>query len=119
MTHHALKIKPKRQNSGKADQFRRFPKHLQWLRGRACIIEGRKGHVCNGKIEAAHVDDAGGKGTGIKVADYHAVPACHDAHAEMHRGARTWQRKYSIILAEAAKVYAKASPHRALWEDSQ
>lgn len=88
---------PRHKNSGKADAARRFPSHLSWLRKRPCII-------------------AGWKGIGIKVADYHAVPACSAAHAEMHRGANTWQTKYNITLADAAKAYAKASPHRFQWE---
>ncbi len=67
-------------------------------------------------MEAAHVDAAGGKGVGVKVADFHTVPACSAAHAEMHRGADTWQAKYKINLIDAAKAYAKASPHRHLWE---
>lgn len=107
---------PRKKNSGKADADRRFPSHLAWLRKRPCIIQGWKGHVCEGRIEAAHVDDAGGKGIGLKVADYKAVPACSAAHAEMHRGAQTWQAKYKINLADAAKQYAKASPHRHQWE---
>jgi hypothetical protein len=110
-------FRPRKKNSGKADVSRRFPSHLAWLRKRPCIIEGRAGHVCQGVMEAAHVDDAGGKGTSIKVADYKAVPACSAAHSEMHRGAKTWQAKYNINLADAAAQYAKASPHKHLWAD--
>lgn len=113
----ASAFRPRKKNSGKADAARRFPSHLAWLRKRPCIIAGRAGHACEGVMEAAHVDDAGGKGTSIKVADYHCVPACSAAHAEMHRGAKTWQAKYNIILAVAAAEYAKASPHKHLWAD--
>lgn len=112
----ASAFKPRKKNSGKQHEGKRFPSQLAWLRKRPCIIDGRAGHVCEGVMEAAHVDDAGGKGMQLKVADYHCVPACSAAHAEMHRGAKTWQAKYNINLADAAKQYAKASPHRHLWE---
>jgi hypothetical protein len=108
---------PRKQNSGKQHEGRRYPKHLQWIRGRPCILAGRPGHVCNSKIRACHVDDAGGKGMALKVADYHTVPGCDAAHDEMHRGAQTWQAKYKINLADASKQYAKASPHRHQWEN--
>ena len=108
---------PRKKNSGKQHEGRRFPSHLQWVRGRPCILEGRAGHICNSKIRACHVDDAGGKGMSLKVADYHTVPGCDCAHDEMHRGAKTWQTKYGIILKDAAKAYAKASPHRHQWEN--
>ena len=105
--------RPRRQNSGKADIERRFPQHLQWLRGRPCLVANAD---CEGRMEAAHVDHAGGKGVGIKVADTKAVPLCQCHHAELHRGAKTFEAKHRIDLVAAA-VYAAKSPHRGRWAD--
>lgn len=110
-------FRPRRHNSHKADEARRFPSHLSWLRKRPCLIEGRHGHACEGRMEAAHVDHAGGKGVSIKVADFHAVPLCSEAHRLLHAHGRvTWETAFKVNLIEAAKAYAKASPHRHLWE---
>lgn len=110
-------FKPRKRNSRKADDARRFPSHLAWLRKRPCILEGRFGHACEGRMEAMHVDRAGGKGIGIKVADFWAVPACSIAHQLYHQyGSLTWEHTWAVDLVEAAKQYAKASPHRHLWE---
>lgn len=108
---------PRKKNSGKADEGRRFPSHLKWLRGRRCVLDGHKLHTCEGRIEAAHYDGAGGKGMGLKVADYHAFPACSAAHAELHRiGQDSWQAKYQISLEKTVRAFAKFSPHKHLWE---
>lgn len=110
-------IAPRKRNSGKADEGRRFPGHLKWLRGRPCILEGRHGHACEGRMEAMHVDGAGGKGVGLKVADYKAVPACSEAHRLYHQyGALTWQATWRINLDDAWRFYAGKSPHKHLWE---
>ncbi len=110
-------LRPRKQNSRKADADRRFPSHLKWLRGRRCVLDGHSLHQCDGRIEAAHFDGAGGKGMGIKVADYHAFPACTVAHAELHNiGQDSWQAKYRINLEKTVRAFAKYSPHRHLWE---
>lgn len=68
-------------------------------------------------MEAMHVDHAGGKGTGLKVADFRAVPACSEAHRLYHQyGAKTWEATWKVDLIQAAHEYAKASPHKHLWE---
>lgn len=109
-------FRPRKQNSHKADEARRFPQHLKWLRGRPCILEGRNGHACEGRMEAMHVDRAPGKGTGLKVADFYAVPCCSEGHRLYHQyGAETWEKTWRIDLLKAAADYAKASPHRGLW----
>jgi hypothetical protein len=69
-------------------------------------------------MEAAHVDGAGGKGVGLKVADFHAIPACSIAHAEIHRGSLSFEKKWGLSLIALAQAYAKASPHRHQWEAS-
>lgn len=104
-------------NSGRQHEGRRFPSHLAWLRKRPCILEGRFGHACEGRMEAMHVDHAGGKGMALKTSDVHAVPACSEAHRLYHQyGAQTWERTWNINLIEAARQYANASPHKHLWE---
>lgn len=109
-------VSPRKRNSGKADEGRRFPSHLKWLRGRPCILEGRHGHACEGRMEAMHCDGAGGKGVGLKVADYKAVPGCSEAHRLYHQyGALTWQATWNVNLDEAWRAYANASPHKHLW----
>lgn len=109
--------RPRKRNSHKADEARRFPSHLKWLRGRPCILEGKFGHACEGKMEAMHVDGAGGKGVGLKVADFKAVPACSEAHRLCHQyGTATWQATWKVDLEQAWRAYAAASPHRHLWE---
>lgn len=68
-------------------------------------------------MEAMHVDGAGGKGMGLKVPDYCSVPGCSEAHRLYHQyGATTWQATWGINLDEAWRAYAKASPHKHLWE---
>ncbi len=70
-------------------------------------------------MEAMHVDGAGGKGVGLKVADFKTVPGCSEAHRLYHQyGAVTWQATWKVNLDEAWRAYAKASPHRHLWEVS-
>jgi hypothetical protein len=110
-------FRPRQRNSHRAAAERSFPSHLKWLRGRPCILEGHFGHACEGKMEAMHVDGAGGKGMGLKVADYKAVPGCSEAHRLYHQhGAATWQRTWGVNLDSAWRAYAAASPHRHLWE---
>jgi hypothetical protein len=65
-------------------------------------------------MEAAHVDHAGGKGMGIKVSDWAAVPLCSDHHAEYHRGARTFEATHRVDLVALADAYADRSPHKHL-----
>lgn len=108
--------RPRQRNSGKSSALRRFPTHLQWIRGRACAIAGKAGHVCQGKIEASHSDADGTKGMSLKSADFHAVPLCACAHRELHQvGLQTWQAKYKINHAEQGRAYGRQSPKRALW----
>lgn len=109
-------IRPRRRNSHRADAERRFPQHLQWIRGRACLIEGRAGHVCSGRMEASHSDADGTKGMGLKSVDYTAVPLCAGAHREKDViGLRTWEAKYGVNHAAAGREFGRLSPHRARW----
>ncbi|MDO7841111.1 hypothetical protein [Sphingomonas immobilis] len=111
-------FRPRKRNSGRAALTRSYPSHLKWLRGRSCILEGKAGHVCEGRMEAMHVDHAGGKGVSLKVADFWAVPGCTLAHRLYHdHGAVSWEAAWGIDLVAAAERYAAVSPHRHLWTE--
>ncbi len=113
-----IDTRPRKRNSHRADEERRFPQHLQWLRGRPCLIEGRAGHVCTGRMEASHSDADGSKGVGLKSHDFTAVPLCSGAHQEKDRiGLRTWEARYSVNHAEAGREYGRLSPHKGRWAD--
>ena len=112
-------LRPRHKNSGRQHEGKRFPSHLAWLRKRPCILEGKPGHVCMGRMEAMHVDGAGGKGVGLKVADYCAVPGCSEAHRLYHdHGAASWQLAWGIDLDKSWRFYATHSPHKHLWESA-
>ncbi len=94
-----------------ADAFR------QWLRGRPCAADGYG--LCEGRMIAAHVDHAGGKGIGTKVADRYCIPLCDGHHRRQHnRGWQTFEKeclggKSAVAIAEA---YWSAWPGRIAWE---
>jgi|JI10StandDraft_1071094.scaffolds.fasta_scaffold234962_3 hypothetical protein len=99
---------------------REYPSHLKWLRGCECAVAGKAGHICLGKIEAAHIRRGTSGGTSLKPADYHAVPLCSSAHAEQHTiGEQSFDAKYSVNLNALADALAKASPHRWRWEEGR
>lgn len=113
-----IDTRPRRRNSHRADIERRFPTHIQWLRGRPCLLAGKAGHVCSGKITASHSDADGSKGMGLKSHDFTAVPLCWGAHAEKDTiGLETWQAKYGVNHADAGREYGRLSPKRGLWAD--
>jgi hypothetical protein len=108
--------RPRKRNAGRPAE-KSAPAFLQWLRGRQCAIAGRLGHVCSGRIEAAHVDHAGGKGIGTKVADRHAISLCTGAHDEQHRrGWATFERIYMLDAMALAADFWRQWPGRAKWE---
>jgi len=92
--------------------------YLQWLRGRPCAVDGP---ICEGKIEAAHVDHAGDKGMGTKVSDRFAIPLCAGHHRRQHaRGWATFEReclggKSAVAMADA---YWMQWPGRTAWENA-
>ena len=94
------------------------PTFLQFVRGRECAFADHDG--CEGKIEAAHLDFAGGKGTGTKVADRYAIPTCSGHHRLQHT--LGWPRfiermvtTKEALLVAAARLW-NAWPGRAAWE---
>lgn len=109
-------FKPRRKNAPRpAEKIAHG--YLKWLRGRECLCAGNS---CGGRIEAAHVDHAGGKGIGTKVADKFAVPLCSEHHRLQHQwGWRRFQQAYTINAVNAAEQYWRAWPGRAAWEAKQ
>lgn len=111
---------PRHRNRGRPPE-KSCPSFLKWLRGRNCILSYTGG--CDGKIVAAHVDYAGGKGIGTKVADKFAVPMCggpNGHHAEQHRQGWTYfETKYQINALALASAFYQAWPSRVAWEMSR
>lgn len=111
---------PRRQNAPRIAE-KSAPGFLQFVRGRACIFAHMGG--CSGKMESAHLDFAGGKGIGTKVADRYAVPMCAGHHAMQHR--EGWQTFMALmgttaneLLVAAARLW-NAWPGRPAWERKQ
>lgn len=96
-----------------ADAFR------QWLRGRPCACEG-KNPDCGGLIRSAHVDYAGSKGMGTKVADCDCIPLSDNCHRLQHQiGWKSFETAFLKGLGSAllmANEYWRAWPGRAKWE---
>ena len=112
-----LDLRPRKRNAGRpADKS--APGFLQWIRGRECIFADAGG--CEGKIEAMHLDFAGGKGVGTKVADQYSVPSCSGHHRRQHtRGWATFLREVGATkeaLLDAAGKLWRAWPGRVKWE---
>lgn len=121
-------IRPRRKNSTKIADARRVEPFAKWVRGRPCHLQSKGG--CGfmpdrEKIEFAHVDDAGGKGMGLKVEDKKGIPLCPRHHAEQHGqigsfksrgGWQTFQLKYDFDATKAAEAYWNAWPGRRAWE---
>jgi hypothetical protein len=90
--------------------------YKKWLRGRPCAADGV---YCGGKVIAAHVDHAGGKGMGLKVADRYCIPLCDAHHTRQHnKGWHTFEGeclggKSAVAMADA---YWNAWPGRIEWE---
>lgn len=100
-------FKPRKQNSHRADDWKRCEPFLKWLRGRQCFIGTQDAkHVCFGKVRACHFDPWGDKGMGTKVSDSAAMPMCDGAHDEQHStGWPTFQRKYAFDGRDVVTAY--------------
>ena len=111
-----VNTKPRRKNAPRAN-WRVAKSYHQWLRGRPCAADGYG--LCEGALQAAHVDHAGGKGMGLKVADRHAIPLCAGHHARQHNhGWKTFESeclggKSAVAMSDA---YWSAWPGRIEWE---
>ena len=109
--------RPRKRNAPRPAE-KRAPGFLQWLRGRVCLAASAG---CSGKIEAAHVDYAGGKGVGTKVADKYAVPLCSAHHRSQHSmGWSSFEREelegFDGAALTAAFKYWHMWPGRIAWE---
>ena len=84
--------------------------HCNFVRSHHCCAP-----LCGGMpIEVAHVRVGSGAGVGQKPDDWHTISLCSDCHAAQHRiGARAFEKRYGINMAEMAEQFAKASPKRA------
>lgn len=88
-----------------------FPGHRQWIRGCECIGKGKAGHICEGKMEAAHWRQGTDGGASKKPSDWWCFPACEGLHLEQHRGDKTFVKKYGFKMKEICMQFAKSSPH--------
>lgn len=108
--------RPRKRNAPRPAE-KSAPGFLQWLRGRDCLAMAGD---CHGKIEAAHVDYAGGKGMGTKVADRFAIPLCSHHHRLQHNNGWPWFDITILKMAgageSAASQYWRAWPGRIAWE---
>lgn len=115
-----VSMKPRKRNSGRPPE-KDAPQFLQWLRKRECVFANHGG--CEGKIEAMHLDFAGGKGTGTKVADKFSLPGCSGHHYRQHtKGWATFLREMGATkeaLLAAADAFWRAWPGRLAWEKSR
>ncbi len=108
-------FRPRKQNSHRADAWKRAPGFLRWLRGRTCRLVTHGG--CGGKVRACHVDYAGDKGMATKVHDKHALPMCDAHHGIQHGvGWDTFEGNYKINALADAEAYWNAWPGRLAWE---
>jgi hypothetical protein len=111
--------RPRKRNSPRIAE-KSAPAFLQWLRGRPCAFGLIDGHNCEGKIEAAHLDWAGGKGIATKVADRFSVPMCSGHHRIQHtKGWLTFMRDREVnktLMQAAADKFWNAWPGRIAWE---
>lgn len=110
-----VNTKPRKRNSPRITE-KSAPAFLQWLRGRECVFGQIDGARCEGKIEAMHLDWAGGKGMSSKVADKYCVASCGGHHRRQHdKGWLTFMRELELsktLLLAAADTLWRAWPGR-------
>ncbi len=92
---------------------REWPRHRKWLRGFACCVPG----CIDRDTEVAHIRSAANAGTGLKPADWSALPYCRAHHAESHRiGQDSFDSKYRLDSAALARQFAAQSPDKDMRE---
>lgn len=80
--------------------------YKKFVRGFPCILAGRPGHECSGKVQFAHVRKGGDGGMGLKPSDWRGVPICECGHLwDQHQhGEAAFELKWGIdLLAEALR----------------
>jgi hypothetical protein len=109
--------RPRKRNSPRIAE-KSAPAFLQWSRGRECFFAYTGD--CAGKIEAMHLDFAGGKGIGTKVADRFAIPGCARHHGLQHKWGwitfLKWVGHTKEGLLHGAETLWRAWPGRIAWE---
>ena len=76
-----LRLKPKAPKMGARVQERRdFPRHRQFIRKHACVVDGCRGLP----IQCAHIRIGTDGGMGLKPHDMWTVPLCAFHHNEQH-----------------------------------
>lgn len=113
-----IDLRKRHKNAGRPPE-KDAPKFLEWLRKtHDCAFHLAGG--CEGKIEAMHLDFAGGKGVGTKVADQYSLPACSGHHGRQHtKGWATFLREMGLTkeaALDAASRLWRVWPGRAKWE---
>lgn len=79
----------------------RDPKYLAYIRTQPCVICGS---TDTERIHAHHTSGAG-RGTGIKSADYFAVPLCYLHHHEVHQqGCKCFEKHGIDVDRETARL---------------
>lgn len=102
-------FKPRKQNSHRADEWKRCEPFLAWLRKRPCFLSviapGK--HRCEGKVRACHFDPFGDKGMATKVSDSASMPMCDGGHAEQtdDLGWPDFQSKYGFDGRDVVTAY--------------
>lgn len=116
-------FKPRRQNSHRADEWKRCEPFLKWLRTRPCFLSicAPHKHTCSGKVRAVHFDPFGDKGVGTKVLDCAAYPECDGGHEEQHRiGWQSFQSKYGFDGRDVVTAYwlewLESTPMGVAWQ---
>ena len=112
-----IDTRPRKRNAPRPAE-KAAPGFLQWLRGRDCVWN--KLSPCGGKMEAQHLDFAGGKGIATKVSDRYALPCCSHHHGEQHRrGWSTFLAAHEVsreLALKSAAIFWNRWPGRAAWE---
>jgi hypothetical protein len=116
-----LDLRSRHRNRGRPPQ-KDAPGFLQFVRGRPCIFADSGD--CQGKVQACHLDFAGGKGLNSKVADRYSVPMCGLGHHARQHGvgwdsfmAEMGVTREELMIA-AARLW-HAWPSRRQWESKQ
>lgn len=88
----------------------RSEKFKQYVRGFPCLLAGKPGHVCSGRIQFAHVRMEGDGGMGLKPSDSRGLPMCENAHLwDQHvKGEKAFEAKWGVNLVVEAERHWNA-----------
>jgi hypothetical protein len=126
-----VNTKPRKRNAPRPAE-KSAPQFKAWLGKRECFLAKHPLGGCGwgdpprkSFVEAAHVDHAGGKGMGTKVADSFCLPLCQRHHDEQsgkigafrqRGGWPKFQAKYGFTAVDAAGDYWHLWGGRIAWE---